>query len=127
MENLIGSLLNLGIGGVMAATVVWFLYHILTKTIPEMMASFQASLGKLQDLFERTNDKLLARVDQQAEQSAEQSAATISRLEAIDQHTKANADHLAILAQEVNRIKARQNDADPQTHPSRRKKDPGES
>jgi hypothetical protein len=51
MDAVLSGLVNLGVGGVMAAALVWFLYFIVTKTLPEMTARFGQELKEKRETY----------------------------------------------------------------------------
>jgi hypothetical protein len=51
MDAVLSGLVNLGVGGVMAAALVWFLYFIVTKTLPEMTARFGQELREKRETY----------------------------------------------------------------------------
>lgn len=51
MDTILTGLLNFGVGGAMAGAVVWFVYHTLTKTIPELAALHRQELIDQRDKY----------------------------------------------------------------------------
>ena len=53
MDNVIVDLLNLGIGGMMAAAVLWLLYHTHTVTLPKLLDRFAEQLREERAVCEK--------------------------------------------------------------------------
>lgn len=46
MDGILTSFLNFGIGGSITAAFLYFCYHILTKTIPDILTQHREELGR---------------------------------------------------------------------------------
>lgn len=49
MDNILNPLLNFGIGGCMAAAVLYYLYAVTSKTIPDILARHREDMIRLED------------------------------------------------------------------------------
>lgn len=98
MEAVLNALVSNGIGGCMAAVVAYFMYTLISRTIPDMMArqskdlldtrtEFRAALKDQQETFYTALNTIEARWQVTTE-------ALCSRLENVDRHVKANQDHV---------------------------------
>jgi hypothetical protein len=44
MEGILAGLVNPGLGGLMAAALVWFLHQLAARTLPDMLRAFPENL-----------------------------------------------------------------------------------
>ncbi len=49
MEGILAGLVNLGLGGLMAAALIWFLHHLVARTLPEMLRAFREDVAAERD------------------------------------------------------------------------------
>ncbi len=94
MDQLITALTQFGIGGLMAAVMAWFLWHLVAKTIPEMTAKHSA------DLLEQRKDFLetLRRIEDRSITVAD---AVVVRMERIDDSLTQFNHTITLLANKV--------------------------
>jgi hypothetical protein len=45
VEGVLSGLVQLGVGGIMAAALIWFLHYLVTKTLPELTATFRTEVA----------------------------------------------------------------------------------
>lgn len=95
MDQIMGSLLNLGIGGAMLGAFLWFAWHVVTKLIPGLVSAREADLvsfrhdqeqtrQKFTELLDRRDDKFLAALAKLGEQHARVTEAICERLEQLE-------------------------------------------
>lgn len=65
MESFITPFVNLGIGGMMAGVVVYFLHHLVTKVLPQLTAQREADLAWAREEMDRKRGEYLAALDKQ--------------------------------------------------------------
>lgn len=53
MDNILNPLLNFGIGGCMAAAVLYYLYIVTNKTIPDILARHREDMIRLEDRYDK--------------------------------------------------------------------------
>ncbi len=63
MDAILSGLVNLGLGGLMAAALVWFLHHLVTRTLPDLTEAFRAELNAGRDQRSKEHQALLATFD----------------------------------------------------------------
>ncbi len=133
MEALTAALLNFGIGGAMAAAVIWFLYQVTQKTIPSLMTqhredvsklreedrtarredreTFKESLRAMETRWEKSTaameirwEKGTAAIQETLEKQNQTSQAICSRIEALDRHSKKNEEHVVLIKSWLERM-----------------------
>src|SRR5579864_9752241 len=112
MDGILQGLLQFGIGGIMAATVVWFAWYQSSRTIPALMSqakeerdavridfrqmiveqrqNFIDALAQLENSGQQASESIIKRM----EEMGRSLGAIIPRLEAMDRHTMANEAQL---------------------------------
>lgn len=63
MDQILGGLINLGVGGVMTAALVWFLYHLVTQTMPEQQRLFREEVATERAERQKEHRRLVKRID----------------------------------------------------------------
>jgi deoxyribodipyrimidine photolyase len=58
-NTLLTAVITNGIGAACAAAVLWFSWHRETKTLPEMVRSFTATIKELAEKLEKKNTEML--------------------------------------------------------------------
>jgi hypothetical protein len=139
MDEIIPVLVNLGLGGAMAAALIWFLYHLVTKTLPEINRAHRKLLLTERKLRFREHRRLLELMDRQGNQQlqmmerlAQQQQQMMERLaqqqqeqhEALLTHIDTNLKELSrLMCERLTVIEQRldtQEAADPHTKPGPR-------
>ena len=88
MDSILAGLLNLGLGGIMSAALVWFLQHLVTQTLPDMTRAFRVEVLAERDrrfkehqaLLEAIN-RLRALIGKLGKQQRREHAAILQRLD----------------------------------------------
>jgi hypothetical protein len=81
MDGILSGLINLGLGGLMAAALIWFLHHLVTTTLPEMNRVFRKEIVAERKLRYREHQALLQMMDQLAKQQQEQHEALLNHVD----------------------------------------------
>lgn len=68
MEQFLAPFANLGIGGLMAGAVLWAMYHIVVKVIPQLLAAREADLAWARSLVDRQQTEFLSALRRICEQ-----------------------------------------------------------
>ncbi len=103
MDSIVSNLVNLGIGGCMAAAVLILLWHLIKVTIPELIKENRAALKDQQDTFKESLKDLttaLTMIRDTVNKLAD-------RVEATDRHVKRNEAFQRQMLAEFERIKNR--------------------
>lgn len=81
MEGILAGLVNLGLGGVMGAALVWFLHHLVTKTLPEMTRTFREEVRVEREQRRTEHQALLEVIDRLGRQQHKEHEAILDRLD----------------------------------------------
>jgi hypothetical protein len=82
MNGILSGLINLGLGGLMGAALVWFLHHLVTRTLPEMNRVFREEVSMERDLRYREHQALLQMMERLANQQNEEHEALLTHVSA---------------------------------------------
>jgi len=80
MNGVLAGLINLGIGGLMAAALVWFLHHLVTRTLPEANRIFREEVKAERELRWQEHQALLHMMDRLAKQQHEEHDALLAQV-----------------------------------------------
>jgi hypothetical protein len=80
--DLVSALTNLGIGGLMAAALIWFLHHVVTRTLPEMNRVFREEVAAERETRHRENEALLEMMDRMSREQHAEHEALMNHLDA---------------------------------------------
>jgi hypothetical protein len=81
MEAILAALVNLGLGGLMGAALIWFLHYLVTRTLPEMTRCFREEVHGERDLRLKEHQAMLAALDRLAEQIRREHDIILDRLD----------------------------------------------
>jgi hypothetical protein len=81
MDGILSGLINLGLGGLMAAALIWFLYYLVSRTLPEMTRLFRKEILAERKLRFREHQALLQMMDLLAKQQQEQHEALLAHVD----------------------------------------------
>jgi hypothetical protein len=81
MEGVLAGLVNLGLGGLMAAALVWFLHHLVTRTVPEMAKARREELTAERDQRFKEHQALLQAIDKLGDRQRKEHEAILDRLD----------------------------------------------
>jgi hypothetical protein len=81
--EIVSALTNLGLGGLMAAALVWFLHHVVTRTLPEMNRVFREEVAAERDARRRENEALLEMMDRLSREQHAEHEALMRQLDAV--------------------------------------------
>ncbi len=81
MEGILAGLVNLGLGGVMGAALIWFLHHLVTRTLPEMTKIFREEVNAERDQRHKEHQALLQSIDRLGQQQHKEHEAIIDHLD----------------------------------------------
>jgi hypothetical protein len=81
MEGILAGLVNLGLGGVMGAALIWFLHHLVTKTLPEMTRTFREEVSAEREQRRKEHQALLEVIDRLGRQQHKEHEAILDRLD----------------------------------------------
>jgi hypothetical protein len=102
LNEIIPGLVNLGLGGVMAAALIWFLYHLVTRTLPQMNRAYRKALLAERKLRFREHQALLRIIEQHRKEDHEEHEALLNHSSTgLKELTRAITDALAALEQRV--------------------------
>jgi len=82
MNGILSGLINLGLGGLMGAALVWFLHYLVTRTLPETSRVFREEVSMERDLRYREHQTLLQVMERLAKQQNEEHEALLAHVSA---------------------------------------------
>ena len=82
MEGILAGLVNLGLGGIMAAALVWFLYHLVTKTLPDITGACREEIRVQRRFRRREHRALTGRLGAPGRAGAREHEAVLARIDA---------------------------------------------
>ncbi len=105
MDSILNSLLSFGIGGFMAASVLWFLHHIVTKVLPAIIDSYQKALKEERDAHVKVSGDIVNKVEGMNTNITN----LASKVDVVETHIRANHEHVSTLREYVMKKLPREN------------------